>query len=140
MGQEYTAWTDHQPFLSIYNNGHKPTTKRIASHRDKIQDLKFHVKHLKGNQMPCDYGSRHTNPINHLTQEEQDRLGFDVGNEIYVRKSSTSAARPVYSLLISYVMQPTLIQATSNHQKTATSTKRYFRNSPLSTAWYCGET
>ena len=36
--------------------------------------------------MPCDYGSRHANTIDHLSQKEQAKLGFDLGNEIYVRK------------------------------------------------------
>ena len=36
--------------------------------------------------MPCDYGSRHPNPIVHLYSEEPDLLGFDNGREIYVRK------------------------------------------------------
>ena len=86
VGQEYTAWTDHEPLLSIYNNRLKPTTKRIGRHRDRIQDLQYHLKYLKGERMPCDYGSRHANPIDHLSQEEQEQLGFDVGNDVYVRK------------------------------------------------------
>ena len=36
--------------------------------------------------MPCDYGSRHARPIDHLNQQEQEDLGFDNGQEIYVRK------------------------------------------------------
>ena len=36
--------------------------------------------------MPCDYGSRHANPIDHLSETDQDKLGFDTGNKIYVRK------------------------------------------------------
>ena len=51
VGQEYTAWTDHEPLLSIYNNKHKPASKRISSHRNNIQDLQFHVKHLKGKRL-----------------------------------------------------------------------------------------
>jgi hypothetical protein len=36
--------------------------------------------------MPCDYGSRHPNPIVHLSPEQQDILGFDNGREVYVMK------------------------------------------------------
>ena len=36
--------------------------------------------------MHCDYGSRHPNPICHISADEQDRLGFDNGKDIYVRK------------------------------------------------------
>ena len=63
-----------------------PTTKRIASHRNNIQDLRFSVKYLRGDRMPCDYSSQHANPIDHLTQQEQESLGFGVRNDVYVRK------------------------------------------------------
>ena len=36
--------------------------------------------------MPCDYGSRHAQPIGHLTVEEQNALGFDNGQEVYIRR------------------------------------------------------
>ena len=86
VGNKFSAWTDHEPLPSIYNNRQKPTSKRIAKHRDIIQDLDFKVGYLRGSDMPCDYGSRHPNPIVHLSAEEQDRLGFDNGREVYVRK------------------------------------------------------
>jgi hypothetical protein len=86
VGSHFSAWTDHEPLPSIYKNRQKPTSKRIAKHRDIIQDLDFKVGYLRGNDMPCDYGSRHPNSIVHLSSEEQDLLGFDNGREIYVRK------------------------------------------------------
>jgi len=86
VGNRFTAWTDHEPLPSIYNNRQKPTSKRIAKHRDTIQDLDFQVAYLRGSEMPCDYGSRHPNPIEHLSPEEQDELGFDNGKDVYVRK------------------------------------------------------
>ena len=54
VDQDYTAWTDHEPLLSIYNNLQKPITKRIARHHN---NLRFRVKYLKGDRMPCDYDS-----------------------------------------------------------------------------------
>jgi len=36
--------------------------------------------------MPCGYGSRHPNSIQHLSPSEQDNLDFDVGTAIYVQK------------------------------------------------------
>merc|ERR1712074_79644 len=36
--------------------------------------------------MPCDYGSRHPNDIEHLSMQEQDDKDFDTGREVYVRK------------------------------------------------------
>ena len=85
VGGNFTAWTDHEPLISIYNNANKKTSKRISSHRDNVHDLCYTMKYLKGRHMPCDYGSRHPNTIQHLTSEEQDNLGFDMGKTIYVR-------------------------------------------------------
>ena len=86
VGAPFTAWTDHEPLLQIYNNREKPTSKRISQHRDKIQDLEYTLKHMPGKSMPCDYGSRHAKPINHLSIDEQNALGFDNGQDIYVRR------------------------------------------------------
>ena len=44
------------------------------------------MKHLPGKEMPCDYGSRNPYPIEHLSEQEKEKLGCDTGNEIYVRK------------------------------------------------------
>ena len=90
VGGEYTAWTDHQPLVSIYNDRGKKTSKRIASHRDEICDLQYTLKHLAGESMPCDYGSRHPFSIANLAEEEQEKLGCDTGKKIYVRKIDIS--------------------------------------------------
>ena len=81
VGSRFTCWTDHQPLIPILNNIQKPTSKRISRHRDKIQDLQFTAKYLPGKNMPCDYGSRHATPINHLNAQEQEQLRFDNGQE-----------------------------------------------------------
>ena len=86
VGGSFTAWTDHEPLVGIYNKKGKKTSKRIGSHRDKICDLQYTMKHLSGDSMPCDYGSRHPFPTNQLPEHEQEKLGCDIGNEIYVRK------------------------------------------------------
>ena len=86
VGGEFTAWTDHEPLLCIYNNRQKYTSKRISKHRDAVQDLEFKLHYMKGKEMPCDYGSRHPNSIEHLSVDEQDTIGFDTGREVYVRK------------------------------------------------------
>ena len=86
VGGEFTAWTDHEPLLCIYNNRQKHTSKRIAKHRDAVQDLDYGLQYMKGREMPCDYGSRHPNDIEHLSMQEQDDKGFDTGREVYVRK------------------------------------------------------
>lgn len=86
VGGEFTAWSDHQPLTGIYNQKQKATTKKMAKHRDQICDLQFTLKYLPGKDMPCDYGSRHPYPIDHLTEEDKEKLGCDTGKEIYVRK------------------------------------------------------
>ena len=86
VGASFTTWTDHEPLLPIYNNRSRATSKRISQHRDKVQDLEYTMKHMPGKTMPCDYGSRHAQPICHLTLEEQNALGFDNGQEVYIRR------------------------------------------------------
>ena len=86
IGTDFTCWTDHEPLPPIYNNRQRPTSKRLAKHRDNIQDLSFTMKYLPGKDMPCDFGSRHPPPINHLTDSQKEKAGIDVGNIIYVRK------------------------------------------------------
>ena len=38
VGKPFTAWTDHQPLVNIYNKRQRPTSKRISKHRDGVQD------------------------------------------------------------------------------------------------------
>ena len=86
VGHDFTVWTDHQPLIQIYNNKQRPTSKRISKHRDAVQDLQYTMKYLKGEEMPYDYGSRHPREIHHLGIDEQNRLWFDNGQEIYIRR------------------------------------------------------
>ena len=86
VGGHFTAWTDHEPIIGIYNNNQRKTSKRISNHRDNVGDLNFTMKYMSGKEMPCDYGSRHPRTISHLATTEQERLGFDTGNSIYVMK------------------------------------------------------
>ena len=75
VGAPFTTWTDHDPLLPIFNNRGRATSKRLSQHRDKVQDLEYTMKYMPGKTMPCDYGSRHAQPISHLTIEEQNALG-----------------------------------------------------------------
>ena len=104
VGSMFTAWTDHEPLPSIYNNKQKQTSKRIAKHRGLVQDLDFKVMYLKGREMPCYYGSRHPNRIDHLSQEEQEKLGFDTRKDIYVRKVICLENSPNYVRLEQFEM------------------------------------
>ena len=86
VGKEFTAWTDHEPLVAIYNNRQSPASKRVSTHRDTVQDLQYTMKYMEGRNMPCDYGSRHPQSISHLNPDEQEALGFDNGQEIYIRR------------------------------------------------------
>ena len=44
------------------------------------------MKYMPGKTMPCDYRSQHAEPISHLTIDEQNALGFDNGQDIYIRR------------------------------------------------------
>ena len=90
LGSKFQSWTDHKPLLPLYNNRDSTASKRIARHRDQIQDMDYTMKHLPGKENPCDYGSRHPLPIDHLEEAEKTKLGLDIGNEVYVRKIATA--------------------------------------------------
>lgn len=89
IGSTFTSWSDHKPLIPLYNNRQSAVSKRISRHRDQIQDLDYTMKHIPGNDNPCDFGSRHPLPIEHLEDADKTKLGLNMGNEIYVRKIST---------------------------------------------------
>ena len=86
IGSAFTSWCDHKPLIPLYNNRQSAVSKRIARHREQVQDLKYTMMHLPGKENPCDYGSRHPLPIEQLEENEKEKLGLNTGNEIYVRK------------------------------------------------------
>ena len=59
IGVHFTSWGDHKPLLPLYNEMSKAAPVRVARHRNKVQDLRFKDKYLRGKSMPCDYASRH---------------------------------------------------------------------------------
>ena len=86
LGSTFTSWSDHKPLIPLYNNHQAPTSKRIARHRDKIQDLKYTMHYLPGKENPCDYGSRHPLPIKHLHEIDKTKMDLDTGDEIFIKK------------------------------------------------------
>ena len=89
IGSSFQSWSDHKPLIPLYNNHQTAASKRIARHRDQTQDLNYTMNHLPGKENPCDYGSRHPLPIEHLQESDKSKMGLDVGDEIYVRNIST---------------------------------------------------
>ena len=85
-GQHFTAWGDQQPLVPLYNDMTKPCSVRINKHRQKIQDLSFTDRYMPGKEIPCDFNSRHPNKIDHLSQEDREKLGLDSSDEIAIRR------------------------------------------------------
>ena len=92
VGGEFTAWSDHQPLVGIYNDKQKPTSKRIAKHRDQICDLQFNLRYLVGNEMPVTSGVQcsHQYPIKKRNWEV-------IQVKKYMCEESTSAILPTQS-------------------------------------------
>ena len=59
---------------AYYNDLTKLGSVRLNKHRQLIHDLKFTDKYLAGKKNPTDYASRRAHGIEHLTQEQRERL------------------------------------------------------------------
>ena len=90
LGSHFVSYTHHEPLLPTYNNPTRKATARIDKHKFKVQDLEFTMAYLRGKDNPCDYGSRHPLPMDHLNQESQERAGYDQADEIYIRRVISS--------------------------------------------------
>ena len=76
-GTHFTVRTDHMPLLPLYNNFNRPATARVDRHRGKLRSFSFTVKHTSGKTMPCDFASRHPQPLNEYTREEMKSQGIE---------------------------------------------------------------
>ena len=47
IGSAFNSWCDHKPLIPLYNNRQSVVSKRIARHRDQVQDLDYTMKHLQ---------------------------------------------------------------------------------------------
>jgi hypothetical protein len=86
IGVHFTSWSDHFPLLPFYNDLNKPAPVRVTKHRNKICDLTFTDKFLKGEVVPADYNSRHPRPIDHLSEEEREQLHVDDGEDVQIMR------------------------------------------------------
>ena len=85
-GQHFTAWGDQKPLIPLYNDMTKTCLVRINKHWQKVQDLSFTDKYMPGKEIPCDYNSRHPNKIDHLSQDERNKLGIGEEDKIMIRR------------------------------------------------------
>ena len=86
IGRPFTSWGDHYPLVPLYNNLSKPASRRVARHRQQVQDLSFTDKFLAGKSNPCDYRSRHPTQLTGLTSEEREKLNVDDSEEVLVMR------------------------------------------------------
>ena len=86
IGKHFTSWGDHYPLVPLYNNLSKPASRRVAKHRQQVQDLSFSDKYLSGKLNPCDYKSRHPTQLTGLSPEEREKLSIDDSEEVMVMR------------------------------------------------------
>ena len=67
IGKHFTSWGVHYPLVPLYNNLAKPASRRVAKHREEVQDLSFTDKYLAGKLNPCDFMSRHPTQLTGLS-------------------------------------------------------------------------
>ena len=84
IGKHFTSWGDHYPLVPLYNNLSKPASRRVAKHRQQVQDKSFTDKYLAGKLNPCDYKSRHPTQLSGLSSEEREKLHVDDSEEVMV--------------------------------------------------------
>ena len=88
-GTQFTVMTDHAARPSLYNTT-RPAPHRVERHRGRLGSFQFKVQHVPGKQMPCDYGSRHPDPLpSNLTKEEMENMGIETeetDKEIWINR------------------------------------------------------
>ena len=76
-GTEFTVMTDYASLPSLYNTT-RPVPHRVERHQGRLRLFQFKVQHVPGNQMPCDYASRHPDPLpNNMTKEDMEEMGIE---------------------------------------------------------------
>ena len=93
-GTPFTVMTDHSALPSLYNTNRQAPT-RVERHKGRLGSFQFQVQHVPGNKHPCDYGSRHPDPIpENLTKEQMEDLGIkteETDQEIWVSRIVNTA-------------------------------------------------
>ena len=61
-GTEFTVMTDHSSLPAFYNNTSKIAPHRVDRHLGRLGAFNLTIQYVRGELMPCDYGSRHPDP------------------------------------------------------------------------------
>ena len=71
-GTKFTVMTDHSSLPGFYNNTSRIAPHRVDRHRGRLGAFNLTVQYVPGENMPCDSGSRHPDPIpENLTASER---------------------------------------------------------------------
>ena len=71
LGTKFEAMVDHKPLLPLYNTLKRPKQMRVDRHIMKLAGYDFTVAHVRGNQTPCDYGTRAGCPKKNTFSEQE---------------------------------------------------------------------
>ena len=86
IGTHIEIVTDHKPLVPIYSGQAKPKQLRIDRHRTKLLPFSYNIIYEPGKDTPCDYGSRHPEPITALPDDIKQQWGISNPDEIFVNR------------------------------------------------------
>ena len=93
-GTPFTVMTDHSALPNLYNTNRQAPT-RVERHKGRLGSFQFRVQYVPGTQHPCDYGSRHPDPVpENLTKKEMEDMGIEkeeADQEIWVSRMVQTA-------------------------------------------------
>ena len=82
LGAPFTAMTDHSALPAMYNNPGRPAPHRVDRHRGRLGAFDMKVEFVPGDKHPCDYGSRHPQPLpDNLTKQDREDMGIETEEE-----------------------------------------------------------
>ena len=88
-GTAFTVMTDHSALPSLYNTN-RPAPTRVERHKSQLGSFQFQVQYVPGTKHPCDYGSRHPDPLPpNMSKEQMDDMGIETeeaDQEIWVSR------------------------------------------------------
>ena len=82
LGAPFTVMTDHSALPAMYNNPTRSAPDRVDRHRGRLGAFDMKVEFVPGDKHPCDYGSRHPQPLpNNMTKQEREDMGIETEEE-----------------------------------------------------------
>ena len=85
IGRVFNTFCDHKPLLPMYN-GTKKAIPRVEKHILSVQDLKYNMVFMPGEENPADWISRHPENTEDWSGHEKRKHGLNEGEEIHLNK------------------------------------------------------